>query len=321
MKAIHEQGLVHRDLFPRNVFVTSATECKVGDYGLARTVKWDKSKSPDKDHLGVAIANAKTDVFPYGYTPEQMFTVYRNKTLAVNKQLLNLVSFKSDVWHYGVLLFEWHLNIQQVVANFHIAHQHAPVDILKAYSNVGAWLDYLCTINGRPAISHTRPDLCKFLMKVMDWDPAQRPMFSEIPHMLESAGDFGTSFAVNARPPDLYDVSSAPSLSSGSSHPPNSGANLGVYIDGGSSGMGALELAMKGAHAAPHAPGPGGRTTPTPQGGRTTPNASAPVVGTGRTTPNASAPVGTGRTTPTPQRPGTPGSSGPNALRRASGGK
>ncbi|KAK9238884.1 kinase-like domain-containing protein [Lipomyces kononenkoae] len=39
---IHSQGIIHRDLKPTNIFIDQAQNCKVGDFGLAKTVHSEK---------------------------------------------------------------------------------------------------------------------------------------------------------------------------------------------------------------------------------------------------------------------------------------
>jgi eukaryotic translation initiation factor 2-alpha kinase 4 len=59
---IHQQGMIHRDLKPVNVFIDIQDHVKIGDFGLATS----KPSAPvDKDQLSMSIVSPETSSKEY----------------------------------------------------------------------------------------------------------------------------------------------------------------------------------------------------------------------------------------------------------------
>jgi serine/threonine protein kinase/tetratricopeptide (TPR) repeat protein len=90
----HELGIIHRDLKPENVFVTTAGQVKVLDFGIAKAVEGDPTRTPPLGFVGDGMtltgAGALIGTLPY-IAPEQMH---------------DSVDTRSDLWALGVILFE-----------------------------------------------------------------------------------------------------------------------------------------------------------------------------------------------------------------------
>lgn len=80
LKHVHDRKILHRDLKSQNIFLTKRNIIKLGDFGIARVLKY-------------TIESAKT----YCGTP-----YYLSPEIVDNKPY----SFKSDIWSLGVVLYE-----------------------------------------------------------------------------------------------------------------------------------------------------------------------------------------------------------------------
>ncbi|KAK7905093.1 hypothetical protein WMY93_017700 [Mugilogobius chulae] len=83
MAYLEEQNYIHRDLAARNVLVGENNTCKVADFGLARVFKNENEV--------------------YAARPGCLFPV---KWTALEGLMYNEFSIKSDVWSFGILLYE-----------------------------------------------------------------------------------------------------------------------------------------------------------------------------------------------------------------------
>jgi tetratricopeptide (TPR) repeat protein len=83
LEALHACGIVHRDVKPGNVLITSTGDCKLGDFGLARYL--------DSDETRVTADDTVAGTAPY-VSPEQV----------LGKKL----DGRSDLFSLGALLFE-----------------------------------------------------------------------------------------------------------------------------------------------------------------------------------------------------------------------
>uniref|UniRef100_A0AAZ1XAL1 receptor protein-tyrosine kinase n=1 Tax=Oreochromis aureus TaxID=47969 RepID=A0AAZ1XAL1_OREAU len=82
MEFLSSKNCIHRDLAARNVLVTNGRQVKIGDFGLARDI--------DNDSNYVVRGNVRLPV--KWMAPESIFQ--------------GMYTMKSDVWAYGILLWE-----------------------------------------------------------------------------------------------------------------------------------------------------------------------------------------------------------------------
>ncbi|MCL1841806.1 MAG: Stk1 family PASTA domain-containing Ser/Thr kinase, partial [Propionibacteriaceae bacterium] len=121
----HEAGLIHRDVKPENVLISSKGEVKVGDFGLAREVTNDNANA-----TAVIVGTAS-------YLPPERY-------------LHKVADRRSDVYSAGVMLYELLTGVKPYWSDNAdgIAAQHAHRDMQPPSSVIGStaiphWLDEL----------------------------------------------------------------------------------------------------------------------------------------------------------------------------------
>ncbi|CAB3359411.1 Hypothetical predicted protein [Cloeon dipterum] len=145
MSYLESRNFIHRDLAARNCLVGENHLVKVADFGLARLMR---------DDTYTAHAGAK---FPIKWTAPE--------GLAYNK-----FSTKSDVWAFGILLWE--------IATYGVS-PYPGIELTDVYHKLEKNYRMECP-PGCP------PKIYQLMCTCWRWNPNDRPTFKEIHHSLEN---------------------------------------------------------------------------------------------------------------------------------------
>ncbi len=145
MVHLHEDGIIHRDLAARNILLTKSMQPKVTDFGLSRAVGETE------------YCNTNSDIGPVRWMAPE----------ALKKQVF---SKKSDVWSFGVLVWE-------VVSNGELPYHK--------YTSLAAVFAALMKKKAVLEIPETAPQvLAELIGLCMQRNPEQRPDFEQLSKML-----------------------------------------------------------------------------------------------------------------------------------------
>ena len=145
LEVAHERGIVHRNLKPSNIMLTSESHAKLMDFGLARTVAEEAGDSQEETLANLTQEGSTLENLSY-MSPEQV--------------LGREADPRSDIFAFGVLLYE-------MVTGVHPFRKNLPVETVGAVLNASPppMIEYKDDVPG--LLEHT-------LSKMLAKDPDQR---------------------------------------------------------------------------------------------------------------------------------------------------
>ncbi|XP_023012804.2 tyrosine kinase receptor Cad96Ca [Leptinotarsa decemlineata] len=162
MEFLSNNGIIHRDLAARNILITEEHTCKVADFGFARDVI--------ASHVYERKSEGRLPI--RWMAPESLYD--------------NIFTVKSDVWSFGVLIWE------VVTLGSTPYPGMSAVEVMKKVRD-GFRLD-------KP--EHCRRELYNIMYYCWDKDPKQRPSFTECLELLEKLLMSETDYIELERFPD-----------------------------------------------------------------------------------------------------------------------
>ncbi|KAJ7646790.1 kinase-like domain-containing protein [Roridomyces roridus] len=109
MQAIHQRGILHRDLKSSNLILGVDGHLQIIDFGIARTFDEPDSKQFPAWH---DLKNRGTDAFPMLWVgkdnPHSSSRWCGTKAyMCAQIQMGTDYSYNADIWSFGVVLYEW----------------------------------------------------------------------------------------------------------------------------------------------------------------------------------------------------------------------